>query len=170
MVTAPVLPEMVRAVIVLVPLKTVKRGARLVLCAAKVQKEFVMKMFDCAVPRHLITKLGVPDRLVVSKMNVRLTALVVEVMSVGRLSVVPSQEKQRVLLAVMESTLPEDACTELALEPLAKLSAAALPVVPKVRLPWHVSEEFKVEPPVLMVKSGWLAALRMRQVLSWLLK
>jgi hypothetical protein len=64
---------------------------------------------DCTVPLHFITKAGVPNTLVVSSMKVLVVAAVVEVISVGRFKVAPSQERKLVLLALRDTTLAAEA-------------------------------------------------------------
>ena len=145
-VTAPVDPLMVIAATVEVPLYTVKRGARLVDCAAKVQKALVMETVACEVPLRFTSKAGVPAALVVSRMKVLLAAAVVDVMSVGRFRVVPSHDKMVVLFALIETALAADALTKLKPDvPPAKVSVEALPSVPKVASPEH---DLKVLPAI----------------------
>ena len=52
-----------------------------------------------------MTDAGVPTLLVVSKIKVLLAAAVVDVISVGRLRVVPSHDKKVVLFALIVTTL-----------------------------------------------------------------
>ena len=108
-------------------------------------------MVDCTVPRLFITKAGVPTAFVDSRMKVLLAASVVEVMSVGRLSVVPLHEKTATLLALIETVLSAAALRKLYPEvPPNRVSVEALPAVPHVTSPEHVSGEDRVLPAKAM--------------------
>jgi len=108
-------------------------------------------MVDCAVPRHFITKAGVPTEFVDSRMKVLLAAAVVDVMSVGTLSVVPSHDRTVTLLAFIDTALAADALRKLYPEvPPTRVSVDALPAVPHVTSPEHVSGEDRVLPAEAM--------------------
>ena len=101
------------------------------------------------VPRHFMTKAGVPATLVVSRMKVLLAAPVVEVISVGRLRVVPSRLRMLMLFALIKTTLLLDALRKLKPDvPPAKVSVDWLPAVPQVTSPEQASDEAKVLPAV----------------------
>ena len=98
-----------------------------------------------------MTKAGVPATLVVSRMKVLLAAPVVEVISVGKLRVVPSQLRTLVLFALIETTLAAEALRKLKPDvPPAKVSVDWLPAVPQVTSPEQASDEAKVPPALAM--------------------
>ena len=102
-------------------------------------------------PRHFITKAGVPTAFVDSRTKVLLAAAVVEVMSAGRFRSVPLHEKTATLFALIETVLSAAALRKLYPEvPPTKVSVDALPAVPHVTSPEHVSGEDRVLPAEAM--------------------